>query len=230
MINILVVLVSRLHGFYLITPSLDQTNGCGWLGPKDAVGSLPLQPAPEMEASGAREAGLGSTVILLHVLFSHQAPIPSVFCRQRVRTHSGPPLRMSCCICRPPFCSRGIRNPLGASVSSSKQAVELHQDHHVPTAGGPTTTACRICWCAVISAAISSTRVPGRRICLTRVRLAAYVQYPPAMNSMVWSNGSGCTRTVLHCTVSAPVLFAHSYTQHGSNTAGVDTIQVRRVR
>ncbi|PTB56187.1 hypothetical protein M431DRAFT_507843 [Trichoderma harzianum CBS 226.95] len=51
--------------------------------------SLPLQPAPEMEASGAREAGLGSTVILLHVPFSHQAPIPSVFCRQRVRTHSG---------------------------------------------------------------------------------------------------------------------------------------------
>ncbi|KAL6820356.1 hypothetical protein J3E69DRAFT_341789 [Trichoderma sp. SZMC 28015] len=177
-------------------------------GTKDAVGSLASTSARARDGSfRGEEAGLGSTVILLHVLFSHQAPIPSVFCRQRVRTHSGPPLRMSCCICRPPFCSRGIRNPLGASVSSSKQAVELHQDHHVPAAGGPTTAACRICWFAVISAAISSTRVPGRRICLTRVRLAAYVQYPPAMKSMVWSNGSGCTRTVLHCTVSAPVLF-----------------------
>ncbi|KAL7789578.1 hypothetical protein V8C43DRAFT_285874 [Trichoderma afarasin] len=198
-------------------------------GTKDAVGSLASTSARARDGSfRGEEAGLGSTVILLHVPFSHQAPIPSVFCRQRVRTHSGPPLRMSCCICRPPFCSRGIRNPLGASVSSSKQAVELHQDHHVPTAGGPTTAACRIRWFAVISAAISSTRVPGRRICLTRVRLAAYVQYPPAMKSMVWSNGSGCTHTVLHCTVSAPVLFV--YTQRGSNTAGVDTIQVRRVR
>lgn len=156
---------------YLITPSLDPDYGCGWLD-QDAVGSLAshLSPRQRWKLQG-REAGLGSTVILFHVLFSPSSnPNPNLKCfwsSARSDTHR-PPLRMSCCICRPPFCSRGIRNPLGASVSSSKQAVELHQDRHVPADGGPTTAACKICWRAVISAAIASTRVHGRRVCLTR--------------------------------------------------------------
>ncbi|KAL7960113.1 hypothetical protein V8C34DRAFT_277641 [Trichoderma compactum] len=125
-----------------------------------------------MEASGAR----GWTRLDRHpppcaflTKLQSQSQSQVFWSSARSDTHR-PPLRMSCCICRPPFCSRGIRNPLGASVSSSKQPVEWHQDRHVPTDGGPTTAACKICWRAVISTAIASTRVHGRRVlvCLTR--------------------------------------------------------------
>ncbi|KAK4081083.1 uncharacterized protein Triagg1_2615 [Trichoderma aggressivum f. europaeum] len=56
---------------------LTQTNGCGWLD-QDAVGSLAshLSPRQRWKLQG-REAGLGSTVILFHVLFSPSSSNPN---------------------------------------------------------------------------------------------------------------------------------------------------------
>ncbi|KAL7817263.1 hypothetical protein V8C26DRAFT_398474 [Trichoderma gracile] len=96
---------------------------------------LPLQPTPNGTASGAPKVGLASTVILHVCCFvpcsQFIPPRCSSFGRQRVGPHSGLHSDVSCCICRPPSCSRGSRNPSllrgHQSISSCKQAAESHQ-------------------------------------------------------------------------------------------------------
>jgi hypothetical protein len=95
---------------------------------------LPLQLTPKGTSSGAPEAGLASTVILHVCCFvpcSHSPPEILIFGHQRVGPDSGLHSDVSCCICRPPSCSRGSRNPSlvrgHQSISSCKQAAESHQ-------------------------------------------------------------------------------------------------------
>ncbi|KAL7929592.1 hypothetical protein V8C35DRAFT_315214 [Trichoderma chlorosporum] len=135
----------------------------------------------------------------------HQAPT-RVFWPSARRTQNGLHSEVSCCICRPPFCSRGIRNPVGTSVSSSKQAVELHQDCHVSTDCTSTIAACKICWCAM------------------------YASPLPEFNDTGIFLNSGCTQM----TVSASVLLSrqrggNTAVQYSTRTADTGTSSSTRI-
>ncbi|KAL6696795.1 hypothetical protein J3F84DRAFT_371254 [Trichoderma pleuroticola] len=121
-----------------------------------------------MEASGAR----GWTRLDRHpppCAFLTQAPIPmEVFWSSARSDTQRPPLRsvlLHLPTTLPAAGESGIL--LVRALAPVSRQWSGTRTGHVPTDGSPTTAACRIGWRAVMSAAIASTRVHGRRVCLT---------------------------------------------------------------